>query len=295
MVRVNTNGTSFEFVERGKGDPVVLVHGSASDLRTWDAQREVLGESFRTIAYSRRYHWPNAPITSGADYAMAEHVDDLSALLPVLNAAPAHLVGHSYGAFICLLLTIQAPQLVRTLVLIEPPVITLFVSNVPRPGEVLRLALARPRTAAALVRFGATGLGPATAAARHGDMQTATRIYGKAVLGSDRYRRLSASRREQVRDNLTKEELLGSGFPRLDDERVRSVRAPTLLVCAAESPALFHRLSERLAQLLPEPERVEIPDSSHMVHEDNPRDFNAALLAFLARHSGSARLLERSP
>jgi len=142
----------------GHGEPVVLVHVSASDLFTWDDQREVLGERFRTIAYSRRYHWPNARIANGANYAMADDVDDLEALLPVLNAAPAHLAGHSYGAFICLLLTIQAPRLVRKLVLIEPPVITLFASIVPRPGEIIRLALARPRTATALVCIRATGL-----------------------------------------------------------------------------------------------------------------------------------------
>jgi pimeloyl-ACP methyl ester carboxylesterase len=42
----------------------------------------------------------------------AEHVDDLEALLRLLDAAPAHLVGHSYGAFVCLLLAIRKPQIV---------------------------------------------------------------------------------------------------------------------------------------------------------------------------------------
>ena len=43
---VTANGTSFEFVEQGTGEPVVLVHGSASDLRTWDDQRCVM---FQTV------------------------------------------------------------------------------------------------------------------------------------------------------------------------------------------------------------------------------------------------------
>ncbi len=55
---------------------------------------------------------------------MDEHVHDLEAFLHLLGAAPAHLVGHSYGALVSLLLAVQAPQLVGSLVLAEPPAIT---------------------------------------------------------------------------------------------------------------------------------------------------------------------------
>lgn len=71
------------------------------------------------------------PVPEGADYAMAQHVDDLGALLRALDAVPAHLVGHSYGAFACLLLALREPRMVRSLVISEPPIITLFVGNPP--------------------------------------------------------------------------------------------------------------------------------------------------------------------
>ncbi len=48
---------------------------------------------------------------------MTEHVDDLQTLLHSFGAVQAHLVGHSYGAFLCLLLAIKEPRFVRTLVL----------------------------------------------------------------------------------------------------------------------------------------------------------------------------------
>jgi pimeloyl-ACP methyl ester carboxylesterase len=105
---------ALDHVERGFGAPLVLVHGSASDRRTWGAQLEAFAARFRVIAYSRRYHWPNAPIPEGADYSMSEHVDDLRDLLDRLGAAPAHLVGHSYGAFVCLLLAAREPERVRS-------------------------------------------------------------------------------------------------------------------------------------------------------------------------------------
>jgi len=134
-----TNGATLEYHEVGSGEPLVLVHGSASDYRTWGLQQPALAEHFRVISYSRRYHWPNDPISDGADYSMDEQVGDLQALLHALDAGPAHLVGHSYGAFLALLVAVREPSLVRSLVLAEPPVLTLFVSNTPKLTELLKL------------------------------------------------------------------------------------------------------------------------------------------------------------
>jgi pimeloyl-ACP methyl ester carboxylesterase len=285
MPTFHARGARLDYVEKGDGAPVVLVHGSASDRRTWQAQIDGLGARYRAIAYSRRYHWPNERIEEHADYSMAEHVEDLDAFLRSLDAAPVHLVGHSYGAFVALLLAAREPSLVRTLVLGEPPVVPLFLSNQPRASEIVRLGLRKPRTAAALVRFGATGVAPATAAARRGDMDAAMRTFGKAVLGAGYYRRLSPSRLEQVRANAMKAEFLGSGFAPLEERAVKAVRAPTLLVNGQESPRIFHCLIDRLAELLPAARRIGIPAASHIMHEDNPAAYNAAVLAFLDGHA----------
>ena len=282
--RADIDGTALEYVERGRGAPLVLVHGSASDRRTWEAQVSALGTRFRTIAYSRRYHWPNAPIAAGADYAMQRQVDDLRALLPALRAAPAHLAGHSYGALVALHLAMREPRLVRSLVLCEPPAVALFVRNPPRAAELASLLLARPRTALAILKFGATGVAPATAAARRGDMEAAMRVFGRAVLGRASYARLSAARLEQVRANAIQAEFLGSGFPPMQEAAVRSMQVPTLLVGGARSPRLFHRLLDHLEVLLPVSRRVEIAAASHIVHEDNPRAYNVALARFLSEH-----------
>jgi pimeloyl-ACP methyl ester carboxylesterase len=276
------NGTSLEVVEQGTGDPVLHVHGSSSDHRTWRAQLDLLGERYRALAYSRRYHWPNRPIPDGADYAMREHVDDLRALLHDLDAGPVHLVGHSYGALVTLLLAVREPDLVRSLVLAEPPAITLFVSNRPRPTELLKLLLTRPQTALAIIKFGAKGIKPATAAARRGDMNASMRIFGAAVLGSRFHTGLPAARRKQVAANAIAAEFLGSGFPPLIDSELRGMTVPTLLVGAEHSPALFHRLLDRLEELLPSTERVEIRGASHIMHEDQPAAYAAAVGAFLA-------------
>jgi pimeloyl-ACP methyl ester carboxylesterase len=284
MASIDIGGTRLDYLERGVGEPVVLVHGSASDRRTWEAHLDAVAARFRVVAYSRRYHWPNRRIADGADYPMREHVDDLAALLGGLGLAPAHLVGHSYGAFVCLRLAIRHPECVRTLVLAEPPVLPLLASNPPRPSEILKLLLTRPRAATALIAFGVRGLGPATAAIRRGEPEKALRLFGAAVLGRESFARLTPARLEQVRANFIAAELLGSGFDPVAADEVRGVSQPTLLITGQRSPRLFHRLVDRLEELLPRAERRAIPAASHIVHEDNPPAYRSALLAFLNRH-----------
>lgn len=284
MLEVNINGASLTYAERGKGEPLVFVHGSASDYRTWMNQQEEFAKCYRVITYSRRYHWPNERILGNTDYSMSQQVEDLRALLQELDAAPAHLVGHSYGAFLCLLLAIKEPQLVRTLVLAEPPVLTLFVSNNPKPLEILKLLLTRPRTAITIMKFGAKGVAPAREAAKRGDAQKAMRLFGRTILGEKFFRQLSESRLEQVEANSFKAEFLGSGFSPLNAEQVGKVNAPTLLITGRHSHRIFHRLMDRLEELLPHTERIEIEGASHIMHEDNSSAYNQAVLSFLKAH-----------
>lgn len=284
MPRISINGANLEVVEKGQGTPVVLVHGSASDYRTWGNQIKEFSKNYRVIAYSRRYHWPNDPIPEGADYSMEQHVEDLKALLKTVDSTPVHLVGHSYGAFLCLLLAMRSPELLRSLVLPEPPVVTLFVSNRPGPGELLRLLFTRPRTAIGILKFGAMGIAPATSAAKKDDKEKALRAFGTAVLGKEAFRKMPDERKNQSRDNLIKEELLGSGLLPLDEKEVRSVRVPTLLITGENSPRLFHRLVDRLEELLRNTERVTVENASHIMHENNPAAYNEAVGEFLRRN-----------
>jgi pimeloyl-ACP methyl ester carboxylesterase len=281
MASIDINGTSFEYFEDGSGEPLVFVHGSASDYRTWQSQRNEFSKQFRTIVYSRRFHWPNEQIAEEVDYSMPEQVDDLQTLLLSLGAAPAHLVGHSYGAFLCLLLAIKEPGLVNSLVLAEPPIITLFVSDPPKPPEILKLLVSRPRTAISIINLGARGLNPAAAAVKRGDMEKAMQLFGTAVLGEEAFRQLSEERLNQVRDNLIKAEILKPGFLPVEVEQVRNMVTPTLLVNGEQSPSVFHHLTDRIQELLPNSERVEIKGASHIMHEDNVSAYNAAVSPFL--------------
>lgn len=285
MASFEANGAVLEYFERGSGTPVVFIHGSASDHRTWHGQLDAFGEAFRVISYSRRYHWPNEPIADGSSYALVEQVDDLAHLLQALDVTEAHLVGHSYGGIVSLGLASRAPEMVRSLVLMEPPVMTLFVSIPPRPNEILALALRSPRTAVGIIKLGAFGLGAAAAAFERGDAEAAMKRMGTAILGRHAFESLSDERAAQVRDNLIKEELLSPEYlPSLDAGELQRLRMPVLLAEGTQSPRVFARLVDHLESLLPDVERVEIPDASHMMHEDNTPVFNRVVLEFISAH-----------
>ena len=287
MPTANANGVSLEYQESGSGEPVVLVHGGISDHRIWQSQREALGQRYRAIAYSCRYHWPNNPAPPDAEHAVVEHVDDLQALVTVLGAAPAHLVGNSSGGLLCLIAAIRAPELVRSLVLLEPFVLPLLVGVPPRPSELLQLALRHPRTAAAIVQFGARGLGPARAAFERGDLEAGLQLFTRAVLGPRGVEQMTEARREQARDNLDvlASQLTRGSFPSMKPDDVRRITVPTLLLSGEQSPPIMRLLTDRLHELLPQAERVGIPGASHDAHVDNPSAVTDAALKFLAQQA----------
>src|SRR5688572_283030 len=129
------NGDSIHYIDIGKGAPVVFVHGALSDYRTWRNEIDTFAKNHRVISYSRRYAWPNQQtIIDSSKHSYASHVKDLAELIKALKLEPAHLVGHSSGAFIAMLTGMEHPELVRSLTLGEPPVVSLlpeFDANKP--------------------------------------------------------------------------------------------------------------------------------------------------------------------
>jgi pimeloyl-ACP methyl ester carboxylesterase len=70
------------------------------------------------------------------------------------------------------------------------------------------------------------------------------------------------------------------GFPAGD---ARSINKPILLVTGQNSPRALVRMTDRLEELLPNTERVTIPNASHVMHYENPTATNKAILDFLGR------------
>ena len=171
MGKITFNNSTFEYIEKGSGVPVVFVHGTINDYRIWKYQMEPFSKRYRAIAYSRRYHYPNEWKGDGSDYSIGLHAKDLAAFIKALNLDSVHLVGSSFGAYTSLITAFNHPELIRTLVLGEPPVLPLLVSNHENPLQILSLFIRDFSTAKSFMKFALKYMMPAQKALKNNQLE----------------------------------------------------------------------------------------------------------------------------
>jgi len=101
----------------GSGPPVVLLHGGASDSRDWIGTMTGLAHRFALYAPDIIGFGQSERKDSG--YYFADFTDFVLSFMTALGIAPAALVGHSFGARICLDAARHCPEKVNRLVLVD--------------------------------------------------------------------------------------------------------------------------------------------------------------------------------
>ncbi|MCO5177615.1 MAG: alpha/beta hydrolase [Thermomicrobiales bacterium] len=99
----------------GEGPAVLLLHGFSHGLAYWRAQRPVLAQTHRLILADLRGHG-QSPAPDAA-YGPAEHLADVVALLDRLDVPCVHIIGTHTGASVGLLMALEQPDRVASLVL----------------------------------------------------------------------------------------------------------------------------------------------------------------------------------
>src|SRR6201990_852774 len=121
MQTLRVNDYDMPYLEVGQGHPLVCVHGTLGDFRTWYSVLGPLTRKHRVIAVSLRHffpeHWDGAATD---DYRIAQHVADTIAFIPQIDPNPGDLMGPSRGGHIAFRIAQQRPDLLRKLVLAEP-------------------------------------------------------------------------------------------------------------------------------------------------------------------------------
>ncbi len=113
-VKIRAGGVEFHYIEKGQGEPLILLHGGTGDYRSWDAQIKEFSKTYRVISYSRRYHYPNKNQFVGSNHSAYVEADDLDTVLRRLKLKKVHLVGVSYGAMTALVFAVKDPRKVRS-------------------------------------------------------------------------------------------------------------------------------------------------------------------------------------
>jgi len=265
------DGVELHYIERGQGVAVVFIHGTLGDYSAWDGQLGPFAETYRAIAYSRRYNYPNSNELRSQHSAVVE-AEDLAGFIRKLDLGKVHLVGHSYGAYTALFLAVKHPELVRTLTLAEPPVV--FMGD--------RVADAKER----LIKR-------ARAAFDKGDPADAVRT----IVNSSRegtYEKLPEVLRKRLQRNAKELQALVTSdnmYPALDRAAVGKIAVPTLLLSGDKSPPSHKSIDAELERLLPakKRQRVTISDSDHGMWFQQPEACRKAVLEFLSDRRASQR------
>jgi pimeloyl-ACP methyl ester carboxylesterase len=269
------NGIELHYVELGKGQPVVFVHGSLSDGSFWNPQLGPFAERYHVIAYSRRYNQPNVnrPLPG---YSAVGDADDLAALIKKLRLGRVHVIGHSYGAYTALFLAVRHPELVRSLVIAEAPAVPLLGDL---PGERAELG----RATLADIRHGMEE--PMVAAFRKGDQNAGVAAFinylSKDAKGWEKWP--EQARQDTLKNAHEWDVMLTQGelFPDLKSEEVKKIQAPTLLLSGAKTFAFLKLIDERLGRLLPHNQRVVLPEATHHLFYEQPEKCRNVIFEFL--------------
>lgn len=267
MPSVQVNGVEIHYAEAGAGGlPVVMVHGTLGDQRAFGAQMEPLAAAgLHPIAISLRHCWPGSWPAEGGDYRIDTHVADVAAFIAALGKGPVVLLGHSRGGHIALRVAERHPHLLRALILAEPG------------GERDESLGGKPGAAA-----NATAFNKAADLIAAGDEEGGLRVVAEHTGGPGAWERRPEARKALSRANART--MLGQ---RHEDRRpfsratAETIRVPTLFLYGANTEAHFVANVEALSGAIAGSKVAVVPNATHGLPYENPRDFNAAVVDFL--------------
>jgi len=263
---VTVNGLTISYVEAGSGPIVVLIHGSVSDYREWSTLVSALSKHYHVIAYSRRYHSPNAAPGADADAGLDLQVDDLSKIMKAIGISAAHLVGHSYGGAVALAFAIQHPEMVQSLVLAEPAV-NGVLSKTPENDSVMKES---QDIRARMKEVFATG-----------NAEQIVKTYATHVAPGD-FEKATPEERTMLMENVAAFQLdFNSRRAPFTCDDAKKITVPVLVLAGDQSPMGLQRIAESAAGCITGAKFEKIPNATHWMQFDQPQLFNDQVIAFL--------------
>ena len=267
--RLRVGEETVEFTVRGNGEPVLLIHAGVFAAWFPTVVDDPALSGFRLVVPVRAGYDPTAPAPS-RHLTLADHAQHCAAVLDSLNIDQAHVLAHSSGSLIALQLAADRPDLVRSLVLVEPAAAPSLL-----PPEVAE-------------GFG-HALDPAMAAAGAGDLAAAFDTFMRVVCAED-YRTVLLTalgpvglrRAERDCGFFFRDEVAAVGEWNLSAPDASRISQPILLVQG--SSRIVHGIVSMLAGVLPDTETTTVYGGDHLLPLRDPANLAGIAATFVTRH-----------
>jgi pimeloyl-ACP methyl ester carboxylesterase len=272
-VFVELNGIRLAYSATGSGSTVVLlVHGFPLNRSMWDPQiGRLRAAGYRVIAPDLRGFGASEG-ADGGPLTMAQHADDLAALLETLGVSePVVYVGLSMGGYVAFAFWQRHRELVRAFVLTDTRAAAETPAGLLNRDEMIRRAEADNSSQVAIEMMQPKLFSPYLRAGAPVERQ---------VLG-------------MMRSNSGAAVANGArGLAQRADSFavLRTIDVPTLVVVGELDQLTPPADSEAIANGIPGARLVIIDGAGHMANMENPEAFNDALLAFMGDATGDRRV-----
>lgn len=265
---IEVNGMQVHYRDEGKGTPIVLIHGTASSLHTWNDWTKELAKNYRVI----RMDLPAFGLTGAnisGDYSIESYTQFLHAFLTKINVDKFYLAGNSLGGNIAWNYTAAYPEKVEKLVLVDASGLP---TNKPAPAI---FKMAKTPVISSLFLY---------VTPRFFIKKNMKEVYADDTKITEelitRYHKMALrTGNRQAFIDRAKIDFNLEGKTKL--EKLKSIKTETLLIWGKEDNWIPLDNGQRMHKALPNSKLVVIENSGHVPMEENPKESLGILKVFL--------------
>ncbi len=265
---VDVDGLLVHYRDEGKGVPIVLIHGTASSLHTWDDWTKKLTSKYRVIRMDLPAFGLTGPNQSG-DYRIEKYVHFLNRFVQEVQLDSFHLAGSSLGGNIAWNFTANHPTKVEKLILVDASGLP---TGKPQPS-VFKMAKT-PILSDLLLHltprfFIEKNMKEVYADESKISEELITRYHKMALREGNRQAFV-----DRAKIDFTSHEYKSV-------EKLKGIKQPTLLIWGAEDAWIPLANGKRMDSLLPNSRLQILQNSGHVPMEENPEESLKMLTNFL--------------